>query len=305
MALTYDQISAITEKKWIPKLVDNIFQATPLMQRLSKKIKLLDGGTKVLQPLNYAQGSSGGWYSGPDTLNNNDNDVITAAEFDWCQIYQSISISRKDELKNSGDAAKLKFVQSKVEIAEKTIKDNVATALFNAGTDPKAILGARTFVSTSNTYGGISQSTYSWHQSNVDATTTTLTLPAMQTLWGSCAINGDTPSLLIGTQANYNRFWGLLQPQQRFTSDKSVSAGFTSLMFNQAEFFADSKAPTGYLFYINEDYLNLYMHKDENFRFDPFDSPLNQNIKVAHVFAMMVLASSNNRMHGGFTAITG
>jgi hypothetical protein len=303
MALTYDQINAITEKKFIPKMVDNIFKSTPLMARLEKKIKKLDGGTKVLQPLNYAQASSGGWYSGADTLNNADNEVITSAEFDWAQIYQSISITRRDELKNSGDAAKINFVKSKVQIAEKSIKDTVAAAIYNAGSDAKAILGLRTFVDTDATYGGISQVNYSWWQSNVDSTSTTLTIPTLQSSWGSASINGESPSVITATQANYDRFYGLLQPQQRFTDESTAKAGFTSLMFNGVPFIADSKCPTGHVFMLNESYLELYVHKDENFRFEAFASPLNQNVKVAHIFAMMVLASSNNRMHAGLTAI--
>lgn len=304
MPLTYDQISAITEKKYIPKLVDNIFKSTPLLQRLQKKKSMLDGGRSVIQPLNYAQTSSVGWYSGADTLNTADNDVISGAEFQWAQIYAAISISRRDELMNSGDAAKLNFVKSKVQIAEKSIKDTVAAGLYNAGTDAKAIVGARTFVSVSNTYGGISQSAYSWWQSNVDAATTTLSIGALQTQWSNASINGDSPTVICSTTANYDRFYALLQPQQRFMDSETAEAGFTSLMFNGVPYIADSKAPSGHILMFNEDYLHLYIHKDENFRFEPFMSPINQNVKVGKIFAAMVLASSNNRMHAGLTAIT-
>lgn len=304
MALTWDQINAITEKKFIPKAVDNIFKSVPLMKRLEKKIKKLDGGTSVMQPLNYAQASSGGWYTGAETLNNADNEVLTAAQFNWAQIYQSISINRADELKNSGDSAKINFVKTKTQIAEKSIRDTVATAVYNAGTDPKAILGLRSFVSTSNSYGGISQTTYSWHQSNVDAASTTLTLGVLQTQWSNASINGDSPSVIMATTANYDRFYALLQPQQRFMDSDSAEAGFTSLMFNGVPYISDSKCPANSVYMLNEDYLDLYVHKDENFRFEPFMSPINQNVKVAHIFAMLVLTSSNNRMHAGLTALT-
>jgi hypothetical protein len=304
MPLTYDQITAITEKKFLPKAVDNIFKSIPLMQRLQKKMQKLDGGTSVLQPLNYAQASSGGWYSGADTLNNTDNDIITSAEFQWAQIYQSISISRRDELKNSGDAQKLNFVKTKMQVAEKSIRDTVATGCYNSGTDSKAIVGARTFISTSNTYGGISQSTYSWWQSNVDSTTTTLSISALQSQWSNASLNGDSPSVILSTSANYDRYYALLQPQQRFMDSETAKAGFTSLMFNGVPYIMDSKCPTGYVLLLNEEYLDLYVHKDENFRLEPFASPINQNVKVAHIFAMLCLASSNNRMHAGLTAIT-
>lgn len=304
MPLTYDQITAITEKKFIPKMVDNIYKSIPLMSRLEKKIKKLDGGTSVLQPLNYAQASSVGSYSGADTLNNADNDVITSAEFQWSQVYASISISRRDELKNSGDAQKVDFVKSKVQIAEKSLKDYLATQVWNAGTSSKDILGLRTFLSTSATYGGISQSSNSWWQANVDSSTTTLSIAAMQSQWSNASINGESPTVLLGTTANYDRYYGLLQPQQRFMDSETAEAGFTSLMFNGAPFIADSKAPSGYLVMLNEDYLDLFVHKDENFRMEAFMKPINQNVRVAHIFAMLVLSSSNNRMHAALTGIT-
>lgn len=46
MPLTYSEISAITEKKFIPKLYDNIFDSNPLLKRLRDKgaYEKLDGG---------------------------------------------------------------------------------------------------------------------------------------------------------------------------------------------------------------------------------------------------------------------
>lgn len=304
MALTYNQISAITQTKIMPKLVDNIFEQIPLLFRLKKKEQPIDGGTKVLVPLEYAQNSSGGWYSGADTLTNTDVDVITSAEFDWKQHYQSIVIKRDDELKNSGDAAILKFVTSKVKNAERSMRDRLATAVWSAGTDAKSILGLRSFLSTSNTYGGISQTTYSWWQANVDSTTTTLTLAALQSAYGAAQIDADAPTVALTTQSLYNSYYGLLQPQQRFTDAQTAKGGFTALMFNGIPVIVDSKAPTGALAFLNEEYLHFLPHKDENFRFEPFAKPNNQNIKIAHIYWMGVFASSNNRMHSYLSALT-
>ena len=81
MALTYDQITAITEKKFIPKLVDNIFNSNVLLKKLKAKEKPQSGGDKVLVPLAYAQTSASGWYQGSETLDTTDNEQITSAEF--------------------------------------------------------------------------------------------------------------------------------------------------------------------------------------------------------------------------------
>lgn len=304
MALTYDQITAITEKKFVPKLVDNIFNANPLLKRLKAKEKPQPGGEKVLVPLNYATVSSSGWYQGSETLNTTDNEVITSAEFEWKQLYANISVTRRDELRNMGDAGIINFVRSKVEIAEKTIRDKLATALYNDGTDAKQIQGLKLAVATSSTYGGIDQSTYSWWQGSVDDQTNTLTISAMQSLYGDCGEGTEYPTICLADQDMFDRYYVLLQPQQRFADEGMASGGFKSLMFNGIPFVVDANVASGDLYMLNEEYLDLYPHKDENFRLEPFVKPINQNVKTAKIYWMGCLASSNNRRHGLLDAIT-
>lgn len=305
MPLTYDQISAITERKFIPKLYDNIFDSDPLLQRLKKKsYQKLDGGTTILVPLNYAQTTASDWYQGADTLSTTDNDQITSAEYTWKQLYANISISRRDELINSGDAQIINFVKSKVQIAEKTMMDKLGDGIYSAGSDAKSIVGLRVIVDTANTVGGIAQGTYSWWQSQEDGSTTTLTIAALQTQYNTLSINGEKPTVIMATRANYNRYYALLQPQQRFMDSETAKGGFDNLMFNGTPFIAGSKVPSSHVFMLNEAYLHLFVHKDEDMRFEPFQKPINQNVKVAKVYWMGALGSSNNRMHGKFTAIT-
>jgi hypothetical protein len=306
MALTYDQISAITQKKFIPKLYDNIFDSNPLLQRAKKKFyERVDGGTSIIVPLNYAQASAGGWYQGAETLSLVDNDVITGAEYQWKQIYKSIIVSRIDELKNSGDAAILKFVKQKVQIAEKSIMDDMGTGLYSAGTDSKAIGGLRLIVGTSNTVGGISQTDNSWWQSQLDSSTTTLSMSALQALDNRATIGSDAPTVIMTTRTLYNSYYAMLQPQQRFQSEETAKGGFTSLMFNSKPVIVDSHVPSGYLFGINENYLHLFYHPEEDFRMEPFKRLERQNVKAAQIFWAGALGSSNNRMHFGFSALTG
>ena len=306
MALTYDQISAITERKFIPKMIDNIFDSDVILQRAKKKgwYEKLDGGTTVIYPLNYALTTAAGWYSGADTLSTTDNDQFTGAEYSWKQEYANITISRLDELKNSGDAQILNFVKQKTQVAEKTMIDIMGDGIYSAGTNAKSIVGLRSICGTANTVGGISQTTYSWWASQVDSTTTTLTMAALQTMFSNLSINNDQPSLLIGGRARYNSYYALLQPQQRFQDAESAKGGFSSLMFNGVPFVVGAKVPSAHLFMLNENYLHLAAHKDEDMRFEPFQKPVNQNVKVAKVYWMGVFASDNNRMQGKFSALT-
>lgn len=305
MPLSYDQISAITQKKFIPKLADNVFDASPVLNRLKKKsYEKIDGGERIVVPLGYSMITASDWYTGAETLDTTDNDVITAAEYQWKQIYANISVNRLDELKNSGDSQILNFVKQKTMIAEKTIIDKFGTGIYSAGTNPKSILGLRMFVSTSQTVGGISQSAYSWWQAQVDSSTTTTTIAAMQSRFNAASLNNESPTVVATTKALYNAFYGLLQPQQRFTDQETAKAGFTSLMFNGIPVLPDSYCPTSHMLFLNEKYLHMYVHKDEDMRFEPFQKPINQNVKVAKIYWAGAFASSNNRMHGGMTALT-
>ena len=305
MPLTYDQISAITEKKFIPKMVDNIFGSNPLAQRAKSKFyESVDGGTSIIQPLNYATATAVEWYSGADTLTTTDNDVITGADYAWKQLHGAITISRLDELKNSGDSAKLKLVKQKTQIVEKTLMDTLGTGMYSDGTTAKSIVGLRDIVDTDQTVGGISQTTYSWWAAQQDTTTTVTSMGKLQTLYNLCTIGNDHPTVAMTTRAIYNFYYGLLQPSQRFMDSETAKGGFSSLMFNGTPVIVDSHVPADYLFFLNEKYLHLYYHPSENFRFEPFQKPISQNLRVAHIYWAGALGSSNNRTHGVFTGLT-
>lgn len=304
MALTWDQISGITEKKFLPLMYDNIFDSNPLLKRLKEKsYEKVDGGTSIMIPLNYAQSTASGWFTGADSLSTADNESITAAEYFWKQLYAAVTITRIDELKNSGDAAKISLVKSKMQIAQKTMADLLGTAAYNLGTTLNAPIGLRAIVAIASTIGGIDQSTNSWWQSTVDSTTTTFSIAALQTVFNAVSVDSEIPSVIMSTRANYNRFYATLQPQQRFMDSETAKAGFSSLMFNGSPFIADSHCPANHIFLLNEKNLKLFVHKDEDMRLEPFAKPIGQSIKVAKVFWAGGLASSNNRLHGKMSAV--
>ena len=115
----------------------------------------------------------------------------------------------------------------------------------------------------------------------------------------------DAPTVIMTTRTLLNSYYALLQPQQRFTDSDTAKGGFTSVMFNGKPVIADSYCPSGKMFFLNENYLHLFVHKDEDMRFEPFQKPINQNVKVAKIFWAGALGSSNNRLHGALTALTG
>lgn len=304
---SYDYLSSITQKYYIPKLVDNIFSSNVLLDRLrkGKAAKTYGGGTSIVQPLLYAKTTAAGSYSGADTLNTTANDNKTAADFLMKMYYANITITREDELKNSGDNTKvIDHVKTEVMIAEKTLADLIGDGIYSNGTNPKDITGLRVAVTGSGTtYGGISKTTYSWWRSQVDSTTTALTIPALTAIFGDCVIGNDKPTIIITTQDQYDVYHGLLQTQERFSDTNTADAGFENILFRNVPVTVDGKCPTGYLYLLNEKYIAFQTHKDENFRFEPFTKPTNQNVSSAKIYWAGNLTCSNCRMQGVMTAL--
>jgi len=305
MALTYGDVSAITEKYFVPKLIDNIFASNALLQRAKNKwYDRVEGGEKCLVPVMYAVTAGGAWYAGDETLSTAATDQITALEFDWKYANVPIVINHTDEIRNKGKAAIVDMVAAKVQTAEKTLAHNLGTGIFNDGTtDAKALIGLKLAVDSAGTYGGLSRTTYTWHAGQEDGTTTALSIAAMQSLYGDCTVGNDSPTIIVTTQDIWDDYHGLLQPQMRFQDTETANGGFRNLMFNKSPIVVDSHCSTYYMYMLNEDYLSLKVLKGDDFRFEKFLRPVNQATSVARIYWSGALTSSNSRMHGKFTAL--
>lgn len=306
MALSLDQINAITQKKFLPKLYDNIFDSNVLLMDMKKGdgYRKIDGGERIVVPLEYAQLTASGTYSGADTLSTTDNETFTGAEYVWKQYYANVSITGIDKLKNAGESQVIDFVKSKVKNAEKTLAQKIGDGLYSSGSDAKALVGLRVAASASNTVGGISQTDFSWWRPQLDTTTTTLSLSAMKALYENCVVDAEKPSIITTTRALHNSFWGLLQPQQRFSDSKKVSAGFENLLFMGVPVVADSKCPAQHMFMINQAHFFLSVHREADMKFIPFVRPINQDVESAKILWAGALCYSNLRFIGAFTGLT-
>lgn len=306
MALSIAQLDAITQNAILPKMYENLFDSTPLLSKImaSGSYKSQNGGTQIELPLSYASGT-GGWYQGADTLSTDDVDQITAAKYEWASLYAAITILKEDELKNSGNSQILSLVASKSQLAQKTLKDDLSTGLFSDGSDAKEIVGLRDIVAADQTVGGISQTDNSFWQAQV-STDTTMTISGLNSLFQDCSLDNEQPNLIIATKANYNRYYNLLQPQQRFadTSSSTAKGGFQSLMFNGVPFLSDTYTPANHVFMLNLNHLHLFYHPERNISATKWIEPTNQELKTSRILWMGSFGSSNNRMHGKNGSLT-
>lgn len=296
-------INSITERYFIPTLEDNINTSNPFLMKIKKEN--ISGGTDIRVPLRYRRGVQQN-YSGSETLDVSYIEKKFAFIFNWAQKNFPITISGLDDIKNNGPQAVIDHIKTEVTAAEEDAKDSFATGLYSAGTDAKEIVGARVFLSASNTYGGISQSANSWAQAVVDSTTTALSLTALQSAYESSKVDNDKVDLMLFDETQYSKFWSLLQPQQRFTDGETAKAGFGNLIFNGAVCMADSYCPSNYVVGINLKHTKLLSSAKRKFPgfFIPFEAPITQDARVAHIRWAGQMICGQPRKNFVFTALT-
>lgn len=309
MAVSVTAINAITKQAFIPKLQNNVMLSNSLLYFLEKNkgFEDMDGGQDIRVPVRYARFSARNWYSGAESQTTSYNEKKTALVFDWKQFYVNITLSGIDKLKNMGENRVIDHVKSEVEAAEEDLKDSFGTGIYsNGSTNPKSIIGTAGYLSTSNTYGGISQSQESWLQAQIDSTTTTLSLAKMQSSYEAAVQSPEAPNLITTTSTLFNSYWSLLQPQQRFADGDTASAGFKNLLFNGAVVMMDRYAPANNMQFHNTKFIKLYSHKDRKFpgEYVDFRRFYDQDAEIATLQWAGAMVCSSPRLQAAMTAVT-
>lgn len=136
MALNYSNLTALTKDKFVPILVDNIFNSNALLLKLLKNAEKLDGGKKIIIPVEYGKNSLQGFIdynSSTATQVNTDDAIISASEWQWTTAWSGIYFRGDEEHKNQGDSQVLSLLKSKMKNAEKSMKDLFGTSIFADG----------------------------------------------------------------------------------------------------------------------------------------------------------------------------
>lgn len=322
MSLAYDNLSALTRDKYIPLLVDNIFNSNILTHRMLRKSKAAVSGNKVLQPLEYAKAGAKGYYSGYDVLDTTPSEVFTDAAYDWVQGYATISISGKEEMLNDGAERVIDLVEAKVKNAEKSIKDMFGDTLFGTNTATgSGFLGLGAIVdSDANTaIGGITPGTaYTWWKAQeaasgsdsyanmVNSAHADYILKQIREMYGKCTVDNDTPTIIVTTQVVFDAYEEVLTAQKRFgaSSQSLADAGFQNLMYRGTPIVVDDHCPDGQMFFLNENYLSFRHHRKRNFVFEGFQKPVNQDAAVAKILWLGALTCSNRSRQGKITGLS-
>lgn len=283
---TLSEIVTTTLRNRTGKLADNVSKNNALLNRLRKKgkVKTVSGGRTIVQELEYAENGTFKRYSGYETINIAPSDVFTGAEYNYAQAAVAVTMSGLEQLQNSGEAAIIDLLESRIQNAERTLTNNIALDCYSDGTADggRQIGGLQLLISktpTSGTVGGIDSSTSVgsfWRNqafsavNNGGATASAANIQSfMNRLYVQLVRGTDQPDLIIADNNYWRLYLESLQSIQRVASEDQASAGFNSLKYMNSDVVLDGGfgggAPASTMYFINSDYLYFRPHVDRNF----------------------------------------
>lgn len=274
----YNDIFTTTIENRSRKLADNVTKHNAVLDRMSKKGKIrpYDGGSKILEEIEYAFGDKV-WYSGYDTITDTHKQLFTAAEYAMKMLAVPVSISGEDQLKNSGKEAMIDLFQKRIENAEKTMADALSAGLFADGTGNggKEIGGLQLLVAdapTSGIVGNIDRSVSGnefWRNQSKTAAAA-LTAATIRSEFDEMLIKtsrgSDRTDMIVADATRYNLLLSALEPLQRFTNPDLANAGFKTVQYQGTDVVYDANCPAKHVYFLNTDYIYLRPHKDRNMK---------------------------------------
>jgi hypothetical protein len=317
-AIGTNTVTAIARRYIIPRIVDNVYGSNVLFSRWNRMNKIvIKGGTQIEVPLMYTAMAAGGWYSGYQLLNVQPTDSIQNGALAWKQAYSAVTVDGLTLLRTDGADSIVDYIATQFKQAEMDLFDTLGGGLFADGSNSLTIDGLLEVVdngTVQSTYATISHSANSWWNSQIDSTTATMSLSALNALFMNCTSGGRSPTIIVSNNTNYSRYWALNTTPQQFPvqpGGKDVQlaqSGFENLLFNGVPWVTDSHVgtttATGGPYFLNEDYFELIVSEMANFKLQDFQTPVNQDAMTALLLWAGNLTCGNISRQGRFTNLS-
>lgn len=291
-------VTALSRRYILPQITDTIYASNPYFFRLYKMNKrVVKGGTQIEEPFMYKRFSNGGPYQGYDVLSVAPNDTIKNGAWDWKQQYVPVSVDGLTLIKTDSPQAIANFIKTSFKQAEMEMAENLATGIQSDGTtDAKQIDGLKGAIdagSVTTTYAGLTRSSNTWLNGQVDSSSTTLTTGVLQSLFGNVKSGGRAPTLIASRIEQYNRYLNLNINQQQLpigvggADEILASAGFTNALYNNVPWLEDSHVFDGpntsnsAILMLNEDFIEFAVSPRGDFFLTDFQQPVAQDAMVS------------------------
>lgn len=258
-----DEVTSLSRRIILPYITDQVYGSNALLYRLAAaNRKSYQGGTHFEVPFMYTKPTNGGAYDGAyDQVNVDPWETVKNGAFEIKYYEVPLTIDERTIDRMNSDLAVANELTQKAETAKMHLADILGTDLSQAeGTSDATasnqvkLTGLKAVVddtTNTTTYGGLTRSTNTWLNAQLDASTATLTLSALRSLISDCTKGAHAPTIIRTRKEQYNRLWSLLVSNQRFMVGESgfdealAAAGFRNLLFDNIPVIIDDKVLDG------------------------------------------------------------
>ena len=310
------ELTYVTRRAFIPKMVVQLYNSTPLMAALIANSQQASGGvSSVVVPVQGAQFVNAQWsdYSGSFAQPSVQQGAYNA-EFNLKLMISPVPFLGMEGAVQQ-DAAVIPLIEARMNDATNVMMDAMATSLYNNTTNTQQFTGLPLAVADSGTYGNIDRSTYTWWKSkqyaagSVNPTRQNI----LQYISGTVKNGAEMPSFGVcgfGTwtllaQDFVGQEQYVITPGSGFDSDPNgPQAAFRALMVAGVPIYPDPYCPEGTVYFLNTNYLSLYIHEQGSFVFTGFESTL-PNWQIGYVGAVLMIAELVNVKPKAMSKVTG
>ena len=312
----FNELTYVTRRAFIPKLVVQLYNSTPLMAALIANSQSASGGvSSVTVPVQGAQFVNAQWsdYSGSFAQPSVQQGAYNA-EFDLKLMISPVPFLGMEGAVQQ-DAAIIPLIEARMNDATNVMMDAMATALYNNTTNTQQFIGLPAAVANSGTYGNIDRSTYTWWKSSQYAagSVNPTRQNILQYISGTVKNGAEMPSIGVcgfGTwtllaQDFVGQEQYVITPGAGFDGETNgPQAAFRALMVAGVPIYPDPYCPEGIVYFLNTNYLSLYIHEQGSFVFTGFESTL-PNWQIGYVGAVLMIAELVNVKPKSMTKVTG
>jgi len=312
----YNELTYVTRRAFIPKLVVQLYNSTPLLAALLANSQQATGGvSSVTVPVQGSQFVNAQWsdYSGSFAQPAVQQGAYNA-EFDLKLMIAPVPFLGMEGAVQQ-DHAIIPLIEARMNDATNVMMDAMATSLYTNSTDTQQFTGLPAAVSASGTYGNIDRSTYSWWQSKSYAagSVNPTRQNVLQYISGTVKNGAEVPTFGVcgfGTwtllaQDYVGQEQYVITPGAGFNdSADGPQAAFRALMVAGVPIYPDPYCPEGTLYLLNTNYMSMYVHDQGSFVFTGFESTL-PNWQVGYVGAVLTIAELVSTKPKSMTVVTG
>jgi hypothetical protein len=299
-----NELTYVTRRAFIPKMVVQIYQSSPVIAALLANTQTASGGvSSVSVPVQGQPFVNSQWtdYSGSFNQPQAQQGAFLG-EFNLKAIVTPIPFLGMEGAVQM-DHAVVPLIEARMNDATNSMVDAFANALYNNTSSSQQLVGLPGAVDDGTqlvTYGNINRTSYPWWQSkyyqNVNTAPTRKNV--LQYISAAQKYGSEMPTFAvcgIGTWVALAQDFMTaesyqIQPGNGFDSDADrPRSAFRALDVAGVPVYADPYCPEGTMYFLNSNYLNLYVHDQASFAFTGFESLLS-NYQLGYIGAVLTIA---------------